>query len=42
MSVFLGMRYGVWDESEDAMAVAAVAADLLERGLIPRKEDDAS
>ncbi|MDX2234483.1 MAG: TetR/AcrR family transcriptional regulator [Hyphomonadaceae bacterium] len=38
MSVFLGMRYGVWDEADDAMAVAEVAADLLERGLAPDKK----
>jgi len=39
MSVFLGMRYGVWDEREDPMAVAAVAADLLERGLSTNKDN---
>lgn len=35
MSVFLGMRYGVWSETEDAAGIADVAADLLERGLAP-------
>jgi AcrR family transcriptional regulator len=39
MSVFLGMRYGVWDEREDPMAVAAVAADLLERGISTKKDN---
>jgi AcrR family transcriptional regulator len=35
MSVFLGMRYAVWDDSADPMAVAEAAAELLERGLSP-------
>lgn len=35
MSVFLGMRYAVWDDDADPMAVAGVAAELIERGLAP-------
>ena len=37
MSVFLGMRYGVWSDTEDATTIADVAVDLLERGLLPEK-----
>ena len=33
MNVFLGLRYGVWDEDRPADEVANVAADLLRRGL---------
>ena len=33
MNVFLGLRYGVWDESGSAEEVAAVANDMLARGL---------
>lgn len=32
-SVFLGMRYGVWDESRSAEEVAEGAADLIANGL---------
>jgi AcrR family transcriptional regulator len=33
MNVFLGLRFGVWDESLAPEAVAAVAADLISAGL---------
>ena len=33
MNGFLGLRYGVWDESRPAAAIAGVAADFLRRGL---------
>ncbi len=33
MNVFLGLRYGVWEEDREAGEVANVAADLLKRGL---------
>ena len=33
MNVFLGPRYGVWEEDRGAAEVADVAADLLKRGL---------
>ena len=36
MNVFLGLRFGVWDESQTPDAVAAVAADLISDGLRPR------
>ncbi len=35
MSVFLGLRYSIWDESKDPGAVASAVADLLEKGLRP-------
>lgn len=35
MNVFLGLRYGVWDEDRPVAAVARDAADLLRRGLAP-------
>lgn len=35
MNVFLGLRYGVWDESIDAEQVATVANDMVRRGLKP-------
>ncbi|MCW5724462.1 MAG: TetR/AcrR family transcriptional regulator [Maricaulaceae bacterium] len=35
MSVFLGLRYGVWDDSRRAEDIAAAAQDLIERGLKP-------
>jgi len=34
-SVFLGMRYGVWDDARPASEVAKGAADLFEFGLKP-------
>ena len=37
MSVFLGLRYGVWDESRPASDVAEAVAGLLEHGLSPRR-----
>ncbi|WP_308814962.1 TetR/AcrR family transcriptional regulator [Sphingomonas sp. GV3] len=36
MNVFLGLRYGVWDEDRTAEAVADAAASLLRDGLAPR------
>lgn len=36
MNVFLGLRFGVWDETLSPEAVAAVAADLVSEGLRPR------
>ena len=33
MNVFLGIRYGVWDNSRDPADIAAIANDLLARGL---------
>lgn len=35
MNVFLGIRFGVWDDSRDPADIAAVANDLLARGLRP-------
>ena len=37
MNVFLGLRYGVWDESLAPEHVAQVANDLLADGLRPKK-----
>lgn len=36
MNVFLGMRYGLWDDAADVAAVAASANDLLANGLAKR------
>lgn len=33
MNVFLGLRFGVWDDSRPAEEVAAIANDLIERGI---------
>lgn len=33
MAVFLGMRYGEWDESTDAAQIAETAQDLIARGI---------
>ena len=35
MNVFLGLRFGVWDDALEADAVADAAADFLARGLAP-------
>jgi AcrR family transcriptional regulator len=35
MNVFLGLRFGLWDRDADAHEVAAIANDLLARGLRP-------
>ena len=35
MNVFLGLRYGVWDDAADTAEVAAVANRLLREGLAP-------
>jgi hypothetical protein len=36
MNVFLGLRFGVWDDSRTVEEIAEVAADLLGEGLIRR------
>jgi AcrR family transcriptional regulator len=36
MSVFLGLRYGVWSEDKSPEAIAAAASDLIAYGLSPR------
>jgi hypothetical protein len=36
MSVFLGMRYGIWDEDLSPAQVADVAIDLVSEGLRKR------
>lgn len=36
MNVFLGLRFGVWDETLSPETVAGVAADLIIEGLRPR------
>jgi len=36
MSVFLGLRYGVWSEDRPVGEIAAAAADLIAHGLAPR------
>lgn len=36
MNVFLGMRYGLWDESSDIGEIARIANDLLANGLKKR------
>lgn len=33
MSVFLGLRYGIWGDDEDIHRIAAAAADLIAHGL---------
>ena len=35
MNVFLGLRYGVWEEERPAADIAGVIADFLRRGLAP-------
>lgn len=35
MSVFLGLRYGIWDTERRAEEVAAEAADFIRKGLAP-------
>ena len=35
MNVFLGLRFGVWDEDREPSEVADVVADFLRRGLAP-------
>lgn len=39
-SVFLGMRFGIWDDSQPVAEVAKGAADLVEFGLTPRPSDE--
>jgi AcrR family transcriptional regulator len=36
MNVFLGLRYGVWDDDRSADAVADTVAEMLRAGLAPR------
>ncbi len=36
MNVFLGLRYGVWDDARPVAEVAAIASDLLAKGLSAR------
>ncbi|WP_315761106.1 TetR/AcrR family transcriptional regulator [Sphingomonas sp. Y38-1Y] len=36
MNVFLGLRFGVWEEERPAEAIAAEMADFLRHGLAPR------
>jgi AcrR family transcriptional regulator len=36
MSVFVGMRYGLWDDSADPDAIADTIGDLIAHGLAPR------
>jgi len=38
MNVFLGMRYGLWDEGADIEEIARVANDLLANGLAKKDE----
>ncbi len=33
MNVFLGMRYGLWDDAADVDTIARAANDLLAHGL---------
>lgn len=35
MNVFIGLRYGVWDDTDDADAIARIANALLVNGLAP-------
>jgi hypothetical protein len=42
-STFLGLRFGIWDEDADVLAVSEAAADLMINGLAPRaKKGDTS
>ena len=36
MNVFLGLRYGVWSDTEDAASIAAIARDFVAKGLKPK------
>ena len=36
MNVFLGLRYGVWEEAGDMAAVAATANDMIVNGIAPQ------
>ncbi|MFZ5608267.1 MAG: TetR/AcrR family transcriptional regulator [Pseudomonadota bacterium] len=38
MSVFLGMRYAVWDESTSVKEVAAAVGDFIAHGLTPTRD----
>lgn len=38
MNVFLGLRYGVWEQDKSPAEVAAAVADLINFGLSPRSE----
>jgi len=37
MSVFLGLRYAIWDNSQPTEKIAAAVSDLTEHGLAPRE-----
>ncbi|MBA4091175.1 MAG: TetR family transcriptional regulator, partial [Sphingobium sp.] len=37
MNVFLGLRYGVWDDSRPADEIAAIANALVEKGISPQR-----
>ncbi|MBY0421330.1 MAG: TetR/AcrR family transcriptional regulator [Parvularculaceae bacterium] len=39
VAVFLGQRYGVWDDEASAADVARSVADMVEHGLQPRAKD---
>lgn len=36
LSVFLGMRFGIWDDAEDIDSITEAGFDLIENGLSPR------
>ena len=36
MNVFLGLRYGVWSEEDDASEIARIANDFVANGLAPK------
>ena len=36
MNVFLGLRFGVWSDSEDAESVVRAATEMVSRGLSPK------
>ncbi len=38
MNVFLGMRFGVWDQDVDPSEVARVCGDLIAHGMKPRED----
>ncbi|MCH7895104.1 MAG: TetR/AcrR family transcriptional regulator [Proteobacteria bacterium] len=38
ISVFLGMRFGVWDDSRSAKEMAAAVADLISTGMLPEND----
>jgi len=42
MNVFLGLRFGIWDDGSDAAAIAAAAAELVARGIAAEADGPAS